>query len=551
MKQKLLKIGALISIAAMGFGVISGAYPIVRGLAATADEGEKIIFSEDFSDDPSIGGLSVNDGLARPMPGSDGNALFEYRFKDGEAVASNNYELSFDLRMDKIENNTNLYVHFIDLAGGNGGNTYMSLEGNGAWVCNCTTVGGYATTGTGTPTNYLHGSIVEESVELTGETFRHVRYIHYNGILEVWIDDVRYIVQSLKNIGNNVWDQRKEIIESPIAGFLFHFAGVSVSEPAYYLDNVTLKEIKEPEDVTYIETAEAEESQSKVFGNEITGARLGKESYYVSAEYTIKNPSESAETVKMELCGLNGLADADADGDNYTVTLSAKVKDGKAYPSVEWYDGGLKSKAGTEIDVTGEKFVIKAEVSGPRLLYSINDTVVLKGEFKGDFGMYKGDLQTLALKNSADIVWTSVTYGKGETVVSSVSVTADKRVATVGETVTFTATYSPEEITPTTIEWKVNGSVVEGADGLIYALTGSETGTYKVSCMIDGVESASSFVAYKAADTEKPGASAPTSAPDSEEDKKGGCGSAIGIESALFISSLAAVAVGCFVKRKD
>lgn len=492
------KFGAFVMAAVMVLSIFFGISPVnVR-----AAEDDSILYTQDFSGDVSeLGCFTVEDGVARPVNDGTGNAVWVYTFPEGMAVESNNYELSFDVRLGQTANNTNIFVHFLDLAGGPGGNSYMSLEGNGAWVCNCTTVGGWATTGTGSPTNYLHGSMIEESVTLMQEEFVHVRYVHYNGIIEVWVNDVRYVVQSLKNIGNNAWSERYSVSENPISGFMFHFQGITAEDPSFYFDNVVLKEIKDLDDITYTETVSAEESVSKIFNKEITGARLGMEAYSITAEYTIKNAVEGAETVAMELCGLNGLTGTNSSGDNYTVTFSAKVENGSIIPSLNWYDTGVKEHKANAIEFTGDKITMNVEVSGTKLICSINGTVVIEGEFVKGFGMYKGDFQTLSLVNSENIVWTAVEYTDAAESIAEVAVKGDKSVAATGEEVTFTATYKPEDLAPTTIEWRVNGVTVEGASELTYVMKQAEAGTYKVSCVIDGVESANCFVVIKEAET--------------------------------------------------
>ena len=557
MKEKILKVSALAASAVMALGLVATAIPTIQRTAEAATE-ETVVYEQDFSSNPTdLNGLSVTDGVARPAPGNDGNAVWEYRFADGEAVPSNNYELSFDVRMDATTNNTYMFVHFLELAGGNG-HVYMSIEQNGAWVCECTTLGGAATTGTGAPTNWLHGSIAQTSPQIINDEYLHVRYVHYNGIIEVWIDDVRYLVQSLQNIGNNVWGERKAIPENPIDGFMFHFQGVSAADPAYYLDNVVMKEIEELEDITYTETVEASESQSKIFGNEIATAQLGKNSYSVTAEYEVASMPTTPETAKIELCGLNGLAPSSANGDNYTVTFVAELCNGEIIPMLNWFDGGLKNYTATAIPFTGEELVLKTEVLGPKLVCSINGEVVIEGDFVKTFGIYKGDLQVVSLVNSTNMAWTSILYEEGEEVVYEVSLESSQRVATKGEEITFTATYLPENVVPASIVWYVNDQVVAGETGLTYAMTQSETGTYKVVCVIDGVESNSNFVVVKDQTTGGNGGGGNTQDGNTQGDgnegggqgEESGCGSVIGVLPVAGVGVLSVAAACLFRRRK-
>lgn len=544
------KFGAIVMAATLILSIFLGIGPV----NAHAAEEDNILYTQDFSGDVSeLGCFTVEDGVARPINDGTGNAVWLYSFPEGMAVESNNYELSFDVRLGQTANNTNIFVHFLDLAGGPGGNTYMSLEGNGAWVCNCTSVGGWATTGTGSPTNYLHGSMIEESVNLMQDEFVRVRYVHYNGIIEIWVNDVRYVVQSLKNIGNNVWSERYSVSENAITGFMFHFSGITADDPSFYFDNVVLKEIKDLEDITYTATVSAEESVSKVFNNEIASERLGREAYAITAEYTIKNTFEGAETIAMELCGLNGLTGTNSSGDNYTVTFNAKVENGSIIPSLTWYDTGIKEYKANAIEFTGEKIVLKAEVSGTKLICSINDTVVIEGEFIKTFAMYKGDFQALSLVNSDNIVWTAVEYTDAAESIAEVSVKGDKSVAATGEEVKFTATYKPEDLEPTTIEWRVNGTKVEGASELTYVMTQSAAGTYKVSCVIDGVESPNCFVVVKEAnapENNETDTQQPDNNQDQNQEQNDNNSTWIIIAVAVVVVAAAIVAVIIIKKRK-
>lgn len=81
--------------------------------------------------------------------------------------------------------------------------------------------------------------------------------------------------------------------------------------------------------------------------------------------------------------------------------------------------------------------------------------------------------------------------------VSGVTVTLSKTSATVGETVTCTASATPSDAQPKTYTWYVND--VKTGGGSTYSLKPDAAGTYKIRCEIDGVKSAEQSVTFTAA----------------------------------------------------
>lgn len=72
--------------------------------------------------------------------------------------------------------------------------------------------------------------------------------------------------------------------------------------------------------------------------------------------------------------------------------------------------------------------------------------------------------------------------------VESVSISASKVNAKVGETVNITASLTPFNATAENIAWYVNDKQVEGAE-MTYSFTAQTAGSYKIHCVIDGVVS--------------------------------------------------------------
>ena len=75
----------------------------------------------------------------------------------------------------------------------------------------------------------------------------------------------------------------------------------------------------------------------------------------------------------------------------------------------------------------------------------------------------------------------------------SVSVTASKVEAKVGEQVKFSANLNPFNADANEIAWYVNDTKV-GANGLTFEFTADAEGTYKIHCVIDGITSASKTI---------------------------------------------------------
>lgn len=128
--------------------------------------------------------------------------------------------------------------------------------------------------------------------------------------------------------------------------------------------------------------------------------------------------------------------------------------------------------------------------------------------------------------------------------VSGVTVTLSKSSATVGETVTCTASATPSDAQPKTYVWYVNGNQTTGG-GATYSLKPDEAGTYKVQCEIDGVKSVEQTVTFAAATEGNNGTPA-------KDDEKGGSnvGLIVGLTVGGVVVVAAVVAVVIVVRKK-
>lgn len=117
--------------------------------------------------------------------------------------------------------------------------------------------------------------------------------------------------------------------------------------------------------------------------------------------------------------------------------------------------------------------------------------------------------------------------------VETVTVSASKVTAEVGETVVFTATIAPYNAEAKNIKWYVNGELVD-CTTLSYSFTASAAGTYEIVCEIDGIRSASKTLTVNAP------------APQGG----GGCGGSV-VAASLIVSISALVGVmGVLISKK-
>ena len=511
--------------------------------AEAADE-ENILWTEDFSSSNSDfdGLLEVENGVAHPIASANSETVLYRYLTSEEMVPSNNYSLSFDLQLNDTSETTYFFVHFLG-ATSTGSSIYFSLEQNGTWSCICAVDGGSATTGPGAPTNHRDGSIVQRSVDFVNK-YAHVEFTHYETIFEIYINGERYISQSLNNIGNNNWASRNAYSEGTINGVLFHWWQINQYKPrCYTIDNIVWKEIKKPTtNPSYSVDVGVGYSSNKVFGDEVCGNMLGCSSYSVETTFTKKTDVMGDQKCMVELCGLNGLANKESNGDNYAVQFGIKFASGRAYPCITWWDNGQKEKLADPLAINAESYRIKVLVLSQTFQFFVNDQLIFDLSFQNDLFIYKGPLQILATTNCSAYKWTHFAYQKEADVLESVKVESSANAVFVGETVTFTATYEPKDIECNEIKWKVNDVVVLNNNTTTLVYKAETVGILKVVCEIDGVSSSTCYVNVKKAEEKKDEEQKENDDKDGEtesETKKKGCSSnVVSISVTLFSVSI-------------
>lgn len=509
-------------------------------LAGALDE-ENILWTEDFSSTNSDydGLLEVENGVAHPIASANSETVLYRYLASEEMVPSNNYSLSFDLQLNDTSETTYFFVHFLG-ATSTGSSIYFSLEQNGTWSCICAVDGGSATTGPGAPTDYKDGSIVQSNVDFVGK-YARIEFTHYNTIFEIYINGVRYITQSLNNIGNNKWASRNSYSEGTINGVLFHWWQINQYKPrCYTIDNIVWKEIRKPIVApSYSADQEVGQSTNKVFGDEVCGNMLGCSSYSVETTFTKKTNAIGEQKCSVDLCGLNGLASKESNGDNYTVQFGVKFSSGRAYPCIMWCDNGQKEKLGEPLATNAASYNIIILVLSQTFQFSINDELIFELSFEKDLFIYKGPLQVLGITNCSAYKWTHFAYQKEADVLETVKVTASSSAVFVGDTVTFTATYKPEDISYEELKWKINDVVVQNNNTTTLVYKTETEGILKVICEIDGVSSSTCYVNVKKAEEKKEDEQKNDDKGEQEGKKKKGCSSNIvSISTTLFSATI-------------
>jgi len=473
---------------------------------AVKAEGEEdsALWSEDFAN-PSHefdDSFEVEDGIAYPLVGSGNERVFQHDFDPSDLVESNNYSLSFDLELLDTDHETFFYLHFLNMTS-TGSSVYTSIERNGQWVVISAVDGGTITSGAGNSTTYKDGSVNNAGVDFS-KGFVHVEYIHYETILETYINGVRYAVQSLQNIGNNKWDEKGRVHyeEGKITGFLMHWRDLNQTGRTYGIDNIVWKEVKKPGgEVKYTTTVDKTTSKTKFFNNEICGNLLGNSSYSIEAKFEKTTNPLGTQNFGIEMIGLNGLTGKALTNDHYSVDFIIEVSATKYTPKIRYWSEGEKFLAAETINQKFTGGTLKAIIYGNTAEMYLNDTKVFGFSFEKDLYIYKGVLQGVGLVNSAAFVWTQITYQKEADVVESVSIRSSSTTAIIGDMITFALTYNPSNCAYRSITWYVNGNAITHSE-LSYTITTTEIGLLKVSATIDGVSSPNAYVNVKAKEKE-------------------------------------------------
>lgn len=355
------------------------------------------VIHEDFSNGNGMFGdyVTVTDGAATLST----NQFFTLNVPAENLLASNNYEVSFDMKWNA---GTVLYFHLVGLNGNDNTNIYLRVEGNGQYWSLQDFYGHSIYNNSGIHTGALDWS----GVDLT--TYANVKVVHYNGYLELWVNGTRRFVSHLSNFGNNQYATRTAIAEGTITGFAFH----AENADAVVIDNFTVKEAVGNND-SYTQT----NPNASVTGEHtvlpLSAVDLDRDSFYVEATYKIANDEASGYYPTITLYGMNASLTSQ-NGKEYGVNCQCYMDKLYVTPQIfaqtEDADWVGASDAPAFTREAGQELTLRVEIEGERIRFYANGQLQYDTTFEA-LGITRGHLQYIQLRSGDHSTWTSVEYG--------------------------------------------------------------------------------------------------------------------------------------------
>lgn len=440
-----------------------------KELSVPIKAAETDIFYEDFDIKPS-GDFGLNFDIVDGKGKINSSEVFDVPIPSGKFVASNNYEVSFEIKLDEALGLAprGEKAHFeIRLEGLDADASYMyfQIRDDGQfWKISAIEPKGtavvYNNSGDG------HGGLNTTNWNLLANTVR-VKFVVFEGYLEMWANEQRIAVSHLYNFGNQNYQTRARINEGLITGI-----SIKASRPnEFIIDNLLIVEAFQKSQ-TYSASVEAGSSTSRKMSNELSAQNLFAPNFRVTTTWKVQANS-AGQYMGIRFYGLNGLVGSEKD--QYTINAQAQMNNLTLSTSFDYQNNGWKRENGKNIIVAlNQEVQIVVEVVDNMMFMYYDDTVVLEKSFT-EMGIEKGYLQTIHLINAgSDFVWTSFSY---EPIASKILIEADQTSVLVGSDITFTATKLGEE--PLAIKWYVD-DIEQIETGSIFVLTLEEIGQYTV-----------------------------------------------------------------------
>jgi len=353
-----------------------------------------VVFAEDFSE--GAGGFGGNVTVADGEATLSSNQFFMVDVPAEKLLASNNYEISFDMKWNA---GTVLYFHLVGLNGNDNTNLYLRVEANGQYWSIHDFSGHSIYNNSGSHT----GALDYNGVDLS--TYANVKVVHYNGYIELWVNGTRRFVSHLSNFGNNQYSTRTAINEGTITGFAFHAENAN----AVVIDNFTVKEAV-GNNATYSQGNTAGEGYSIL---PLSAVDLDRESFYVETTYQINNDDASGYYPTIALYGMNASL-VNQNGKEYSVNCQCYMDKLYVTPqifaqteSVDWVGA---SDAPAFQREAGQTLVLRIEVDGDAIKMIANGQVQYDTTFEA-LGITRGHLQYIQLRSGDHALWTNVEYG--------------------------------------------------------------------------------------------------------------------------------------------
>lgn len=462
-RTSLLWVAILLFVLAVG--AILGTSIVIQPKAIAEND---VILSQTFdgTDVPAgweelIG--SVEDGMGRIKTGG----LYSIPLTSDMLAESNNYEVSFDIVADAQSSDDAFYFHIVGLNGDTGENIYFKANNNGQFWC--MTDFGYHPIYNNSGED--HGGLNGSGVDLTEK--HTIKFVHFDGYCELWIDGTRRIVSHLSHFGNNNYDTRIAITEGTITGFAFD------ARTGLKIDNVVVKE------ATGKETSYMEHSINTTTGSTktfpLSAQNLYNGNFEIVGKFAYADISVSNYYPTIGLYGLNNATGDERNGNHYGVAFQAYADREFITPQIfaKKPDTSWASADGTAVTCTQEDgFEYRIQVFGDNIRYYVNDELKIETTFTS-LGIEKGYLQYIRIQSGGGgAYWTDFSYQGYETE-TAVTIEASTTRAKLGEEVTFTATMFGAE-TAEEFVWYIDDVAQETESGLTLTVSDLTEGTHTI-----------------------------------------------------------------------
>lgn len=389
-------------------------------------------------------------------------------------VQSNNYTLEFDM---KLNFTSTLYIHFVGLNGTTGENIYLKEEALGAYW----SINDYTGHSVYNNSGDNHGGLDYRAVDLN--EFVNVKFVHYEGYLELWLNGTRRAVTHLSNFGNNNYSTRTAIDEGTITSIMFH----AEQSDAVVLDNLTIKEAKAG-DVSY-ETINAETSAGATIILPLSAQNLASENFKVTATFKAIDKTATNYYPTVQLFGLNASLTTNNQRE-YSVNVQGYVDQANINPQVYAQIEGDNPWSGVNAGQTynfgdKEEFTYTIEVYGDKLDVYLDGELAISTSFT-QIGITKGHLQYIRVRSGGGGVgYTKVTY-QGYEKTTGATITTDKTRIKLGDTVNLKAELFGEKLEG--FKWYIDG-VSTSETAQTYSLNTLTAGTHTITYQNDIIQS--------------------------------------------------------------
>ena len=149
-------------------------------------------------------------------------------------LESNNYEVSFDMKW--LSNPGDVYFDMVGLDGSKHNNVFMHIINEGELLAPYWAIQESGGASIFNNSGLDQGGLNDSAINMSN--YVNIKYIHFEGYLEVWANNNRLLVTHLSNFGNNRYGIRNAISEGQITGF-----GFNISKPnCVVIDNFCVKE---------------------------------------------------------------------------------------------------------------------------------------------------------------------------------------------------------------------------------------------------------------------------------------------------------------------